>query len=328
MIVTRTPFRISFAGGGSDLPSFYRNQPGAVVAAAIDKYVYITINKNFDSGIRLKYSEFEEVDKPEDIKHDLIRESFKLMDIKGGLEITSLADIPVRGTGLGSSSSYLVGVINALNSYLGKQFSSSEVAEKACYVEMVSLNRPVGKQDQYTAAFGGMNFISFMPDGEVVVEPLNLNKGFIQALQSHLIMFYTGINRDASNILSVQSKNFEENVKITEQMKQMVRLAEILKDNLKAGKLENFGRILDENWTLKKEMAKGVSSGQIDNWYELAKKAGAEGGKILGAGGGGFLLFFAPPDRHPAIISALRELKKFDFNFEPKGSIVVNMKEI
>jgi D-glycero-alpha-D-manno-heptose-7-phosphate kinase len=320
MIVTRTPLRISFAGGGSDLPDFYHKFPGAVVSTAIDKYIYITVNNNFDDCIRLKYSQVEEVESVEKIGHNLIRESLKWVGVKNKIEITSLADIPVKGTGLGSSSAYLVGLLKALYGYLGKKSSPETLALEAGKIEMEILKLPVGKQDHYSAAFGGLNFIEFLPDGGVKVEALKMPEAALQQLNKNLLMFYTGITRQASGILSEQKHNYQNNRESLSLTQKMVQLAHQLKRSLLAGEIGAVGAILHENWELKKQLAKSISSSQIDDWYGRARKSGAEGGKLLGAGGGGFLLFYAPQDRHPDIIQSLSGLKSIEFKFEPEGS--------
>ncbi len=309
------------------MPAFYKNFPGAVLTTAIDKYVYITVNKNFDSSIRLKYSEVEEVEQLSQIKHHLIRQSLELMGITSQIEITSLADIPVKGTGLGSSSSYLVGVLNALHAYKKKNSSPEILAQESSRIEMDVLRRPVGKQDHYIAAYGGLNLIKFMQDGSVIVEPVEIPEHARAKLQEQLHMFYTGISRDTSDILSVQTKNFETGGQYYASMERMVELAHNMAEDLGQGKIEKFGEMLHENWELKKQMAHNISNAQIDAWYEAALNAGATGGKILGAGGGGFLLLNIPPEKYEAVKKVLHPLEELPFNFEPKGSVIFNMQE-
>ena len=328
MIISRTPFRISLVGGGSDLPSFYRHHPGAVVTTSIDKYVYITLNKNFDSGVRLKYSETEEVDSFSEIKHDLIRESLRLVGIHNKIEITSLADIPVKGTGLGSSSSYLVGLLNAMKAYKDEPVTLEQLAKDSYFIERDKLNRPVGKQDHYIASYGGLNLISFLSDGSVKVEPIVMPNDTHKKLQENLHLFYTGITRNTAKILEIQDRNFETNETIRSGMRRMVTLTNLMVEGLRKGYISNIGEMLHENWEIKKTMAHNISNPQIDSWYEVARKAGAEGGKILGAGGGGFLLLYIPEDSYESVVHALSPLEELKFNFEPRGSVVFNMKNL
>lgn len=323
MIISKTPLRMSFVGGGSDLASFYEKTPGAVVSVTINKHIYITVNKKFDNRIRLSYSKTEDVDSIDKIKHNIVRESLKKLRFNGGLEITSIADIPSKGTGLGSSSSFAVGIFNALYAYK-KEFASQEtLAINACELEIESLKEPIGKQDQYAAAYGGFNFIQFNPDGSVSVNPIICLKETRKRLEDNLLMFYTGITRSASEILKKQKKNTQANKRNFSIMKKMVDLTFILRDEIQKNNLESFGKILHENWMLKKEMAEGISNSVIDNWYETGIKNGALGGKILGAGGGGFLMFYAPQEKHQQIIDALPRLRPMDFEFEYQGSKII-----
>jgi len=323
MIISRTPLRMSFVGGGSDLPAFYRKHGGAVVSTAVDKYIYVNINKKFDKGVRLAYSKTEEVDRIEDIEHSLFKASFNLMKITGGVEITTIADIPSKGTGLGSSSSFTVGLINALSAYLGRHASAEDLAAKSCQIEIDICGAPIGKQDQYAAAYGGFNTIEFHTDDRVSVTPIIMPRNLLQALEQKIIVFYTGMLRSASQILLEQSDKVASDVAKQDALRRMVDLAYQMRDMLQAGNICSFGEILDENWQLKKSLASGVSTPDIDAWYALGKAAGADGGKILGAGSGGFLMFCAPPERHPAIEAALHFLRRVPFRFEPQGSKIV-----
>ncbi|MFZ5424778.1 MAG: GHMP kinase [Patescibacteria group bacterium] len=327
MIITQTPLRISFVGGGSDLASFYKHSYGAVVSTSIDKYIYITVNKKFDSKIRASYSRTEMVDNVSDLQHQLIREALKLTGVKNGIEITSISDIPSTGTGLGSSSSYTVGLINSLRAYNNKISSSAYLAEKACQIEIEKCGEPIGKQDQYAAAYGGLNYIKFNSDGTVDVSPILISNKVKNKLQDNLLMLYTGITRSASKILENQSRNVqgEDTKKII--LRQMVQLAEEMRLVLAEGNLSKFGNLLDINWELKKQLAGGISTPIIDEWYKKAKNAGALGGKILGAGGGGFLLLYAPKSRHPEIQNALKDLKSIPIKFENDGSKIIFIKE-
>jgi len=322
MIITQTPLRMSFAGGGTDLPAFYRQFGGAVVSTAIDKYVYVNVNKKFDSSIRVSYSRTEEVAAVSDIEHPIVRSSLLKLGIPGGLEITSIADIPSRGTGLGSSSSFAVGLLLALHAYESRFISPGDLAEESCTVEIELCGEPIGKQDQYAAAFGGLNFIRFEPDDSVSVEPILCSPEMLRRLESSLITFYTGKTRQASSILADQSLGAESSVVTQELMQRMKALAYDLRAELNHGRINALGEIMDEGWRLKRDVHAGVSSPEIDEYYCAAKKAGALGGKLLGAGGGGFLTFFAPPEAHAAVEKAL-ELRKLPVSFERSGSRVL-----
>ena len=291
MIISKTPLRISFAGGGSDIESYYRKSAGAVVSTSIDKYVYITVNKKFDDHIRVSYSKTEEVKRVDEVGHKLVREILKFHKIKGGLEITSIADIPSRGTGMGSSSSFSVGLLHCLYAYKNKYVSAARLAEESSYIEINKCGGPIGKQDQYSAAFGGFNFIQFNTDGSVKVEPLIFKRKTKELLKKNLLLFYTGITRSASSILIKQVNNISISIEKRNILEDMVTLAYKLKADLQDNRLDTFGDILHQNWILKKELSDDISNPQIDVWYDIALKNGAAGGKLLGAGGGGFLLF-------------------------------------
>lgn len=323
MIISRTPLRISFVGGGSDLPSYYKHRAGAVVSTAIDKYIYITVNKKFDNKIRASYSKTEMVDRVDQIEHNLIRECIKKVGIDGGIEVTSMADIPSEGTGLGSSSSYTVGLLNALYAYQGKHASSEQLAQEACEIEINVLRNPIGKQDHYIAAYGGLQYIQFNPDETVYVDPIICLSETKREFEKRLLLLYTGLTRSANSILSVQSKNMQSKDDKRKTMAKMVTLTGEMQADLRKNKLNSIGKLLHKNWILKKTMAEGVSNKTIDNWYKKARKHGALGGKILGAGGGGFLLFYADPKKHAKIISALPELRQIPFMFEPQGSKII-----
>ncbi|MBI2028416.1 MAG: GHMP kinase [Candidatus Levybacteria bacterium] len=322
MIISRTPLRISFVGGGSDIQTYYNYKSGAVVSTAIDKYIYITVNKKFDDKIRASYSKTEIVDKISELNHELIRECLKIVGIKGGIEITSISDIPSEGTGLGSSSSYVVGLLNALYAYIGKYVNAERLAREACGIEIDILKKPIGKQDQYIAAYGGLQYIQFNSYG-VYVDPIICKNETKLELEKRLLMFYTGLTRSANNILAVQTKNLESSEGKRKLMEKMVDLAKKTRKTLSRNSIDSFGELLHQNWILKKEMAQGVSSHEIDNWYKKAINAGATGGKILGAGGGGFLLFYAPTEKHKNIIKALSNLKPYTCRFEPQGSKII-----
>lgn len=323
MIISRTPFRMSFVGGGSDLPAYYRHQPGAVISTAIDKYVYVTINKKFDNGIRIAYSKNEEVTSLDQIEHKLVKAVLQQLDIRGGIEITTIADIPSKGTGLGSSSSFTVGLLHALNAYKGVFSSSESLGAGSCHIEIDICKEPIGRQDQYAAAYGGFNMMEFMPDDSVRVAPIICDPRTIQQIEQNTLLFYTGITRSASGLLQQQSVEMASNQEKQSTMTKMVALTHQLKAELERNNVTAFGEILHENWLLKKSLTKGISSAEIDDWYNSALQAGATGGKILGAGAGGFLMVTAPVDRHPAIKQALRALRAIDVKFEPQGSRII-----
>ena len=313
---------MSFAGGGTDLPAFYRQFGGAVVSTAIDKYVYVNVNKKFDSSIRVSYSRTEEVKSIEEIQHPIVRSALSKLGIEGGLEITSIADIPSRGTGLGSSSSFAVGLLLALHAYESTFISPGDLAAESCDVEIRMCGEPIGKQDQYAAAFGGLNFILFEPDGSVAVEPILCTTEALRRMQDSLITFYTGKTRQASSILLEQGQSAESSADTQRLMLRMKDLAYHLRTQLNQGRIAALGEIMDEGWRLKREVHQGISSPEIDEFYDAAKKAGAVGGKLLGAGGGGFLTFFAPPATHAAIDEAVN-LRRVPIGFERSGSRVL-----
>jgi D-glycero-alpha-D-manno-heptose-7-phosphate kinase len=323
MIISKTPLRMSFVGGGSDLPCFYRKYGGAVVSVSIDKYVYVTVNKKFDNKIRASYSKTEEVTSIDDIEHKLIRECLRKLNIQGGIEITTIADIPSRGTGLGSSSSFTVGLLHALYAYKHRYVSACQLGRESCQIEIEICGDPIGKQDQYASAFGGFNFIIFNPDDTVDVQPIICDKETIANLQKNIIVFYTGTVRSASDLLKVQSAEVASNLDKQKIQQQMVELSYQLRDELQKNNISAFGEILHENWVLKKSVNQGISTSMIDEWYDRGIAAGALGGKILGAGAGGFLMFYAPIEKHEAIQSALSELRHIQINFERQGSKVI-----
>lgn len=327
MIISRTPLRISFAGGGSDLPAFYRQEPGAVVSTAIDKYIYITVNPKFDHKIRASYSRTEIVDTVDEVRHELIREALKLVNIEGAIEITSISDIPSQGTGLGSSSTYTVGLLNALYAYKGHLAGAERLAREACNIEIERCRKPVGKQDQYIAAYGGLQYIRFNPDGEVFVDPVICQTETRRRLQEGLLMLYTGLTRRADDILSEQSHNTQNDEEKRAGLRRIVNLAGQLCEALLRNDLDGFGEVLHAGWTEKRRLARGISNPTIDSWYETARAHGAIGGKILGAGGGGFLLLYAPPERHAAICRALPELRPVSIHFCPQGSKIIYVEE-
>jgi D-glycero-alpha-D-manno-heptose-7-phosphate kinase len=323
MIISRTPLRMSFVGGGSDLGVYYRENGGAVVSTAVDKYIYVTANRKFDNEIRLSYSKTENARTVAEIEHNIVRHALEMLGIEGGLEITSVADIPSHGTGLGSSSCFTVGLLNVLHAYLGRHISASELGRLSSLIEIEKCLEPIGKQDQYASAYGGFNLIEFKPDESVVVSPIIMPPSLKAQLESEIVVFYTGKTRSASAILKDQAAAVASHSEKRQALDRMVRLAYDLARDMQNGRLDTFGDIMHENWVLKRQLAKGVSSGEIDDWYEAGRWAGATGGKILGAGSGGFLMFHAPQDRIPTIRQALDFLRPVPFRFEPNGSQII-----
>lgn len=299
MILVRAPMRISFVGGGTDLPGFYRSYPGRVISTTIDKFVYLAINNSYKMGkFIVKYSENESVSHPSEIKHGHFREAFLDFGLtKEGIEVSSFADVPA-GTGLGSSSSFSVALIKGLNAFLGKTIGKEESARAACRLEIDIMKEPIGKQDQYAAAYGGFNIFVFNPDETVTVEPVLLDYKTLIKFEEHLLIFYTGQSRSASAVLSEQSANIKNKLVDYQKMSDSVYT---FRDSLVAGNMQALASQLHENWLRKKSLASGISNSSIDRLYELGINAGAWGGKVLGAGGGGCILFIAPPESHAEI---------------------------
>lgn len=326
MIITRTPFRISFVGGGSDLESFYSRSKGAVISTSINKYMYISSHKFFEEDkIRVKYSKTETVSHTHELQHPILRTVLDKFHVKGGLEISSIADVPA-GTGLGSSSAFTVGVLHNLHLIQKNPVQKQKLAAEACHVEIDLLHEPIGKQDQYATAMGGLNLIEFETNGEVLVTPVNPGVEILSALENNLLMFYTGDQRSASHILSEQKKNTAQEDKFAA-LKKMVALVYDTVRTVNDGNLNDFGKILHENWILKKQLASGISNPMIDEAYETAMKNGALGGKLLGAGGGGFLLFYCPLNLQQRLIAALKPLRQFEFKFDEEGSKLIHFSD-
>ncbi|OFW11713.1 MAG: GHMP kinase [Acidobacteria bacterium RIFCSPLOWO2_12_FULL_66_10] len=319
MIITRTPFRISFAGGGTDLRAFYVAERGVVLASAIDKYIYITVNRRFDRSIRVSYSRTEIVEHASRIEHPIVREALALLGMGHGLEIISMADVPAQ-TGLGSSGSFTVGLLHALHAFRGEHPSAEQLAAEACAIEIERLREPIGKQDQYIAAYGGFQRIQFNADERVFVDPLICAPGTMQALNDRLLLCFTGMTRSASEILAEQQRDMGATAP---QLSALAEVAERMRTALiGTPRLDAFGELLHESWIVKRRLS-GVTNGAIDRWYDRARQAGAIGGKILGAGGGGFLLLFVEPDARDAVTRALVPLEPLPFQFEPQGSKVI-----
>jgi D-glycero-alpha-D-manno-heptose-7-phosphate kinase len=322
MIISRTPFRISFVGGGSDMETFYSGHQGAVLSSSIDKYMYISSHKYFYSNqIQVKYSRTETVHSLDELQHPLLREALRKAGISGGIEISSIADIPA-GTGMGSSSSFTVGLLHNLYAINRKYVTHEELAREACEIEIDILKEPIGKQDQYAASYGGLNIIYFNRDGSVKVEPLYIKSDVYNALEENLIMFYLGSQRKASDILSEQKKNASSEDKFNI-LKQMVGLVFDLRHCMYSENLSDFGKILHENWILKQKLASKISNPEIDEIYAAGLKNGASGGKLLGAGGGGFMLFYCEKEKQAKLKSALNKYETIDFKFEHDGSKII-----
>jgi D-glycero-alpha-D-manno-heptose-7-phosphate kinase len=325
MIITRSPLRISLGGGGTDLPSYFREHTGCLVAAAIDKYVYINVHRRFVEGFLLKYSSLEEAATIDDVKHPIIREALKLVDIRErNLEITSMADIPA-GTGLGSSGSFTTALLKALHTLKKNLVEPAELAEQACCIELEKLGEPIGKQDQYIAAYGGITSFRFNADGRVEAAPLAISEETLFNLEDNLLLFFTGYARSASAILKEQDdKSKQADGAMTDNLHFIKELGKQSQKALEAGELEEFARLMHRHWERKKERSKGMSNPDIDGWYDCAMANGALGGKVIGAGGGGFLMFYAGDKvklRHAMREKGLSEVR-FRFDFE--GTRVLN----
>jgi D-glycero-alpha-D-manno-heptose-7-phosphate kinase len=319
-MVSQTPLRISLVGGGTDLRSFYHKEDGMVLSAAIDKYVYVIVKERFDDKIYINYSVKEIVDNVSDIKHDLVREAMRKAGIKGGVEITTLADIPSEGSGLGSSSSVTVGLLNAFYNHTGEQVTLERLARDACEIEINICNKPIGKQDQFIAAYGGLNKITFHPDESVSVSRLPVFDGNLRKIGSNLLLFYTNKTRKADIILSKQKKHTD---KKREVLRSMRSLVPVFEDSIIDGKYDELGKLLHKNWLLKKSLVNTISNDEIDSMYKRAIKAGALGGKICGAGGGGFLLLYIPRDKQEAVRNALKSYRELPFMLDHFGSRII-----
>jgi len=326
MIISRTPLRMSFAGGGSDLPAYYRQKTGSVVSTAIDKYIYITVNKKFDDLVRVSYSKTELVGSTDEVEHNIIREALKMVGVKKGIEVVYMGDVPLgsAGIGLGSSSSLAVGVLNALHAYQGRHVSADQLAREACEIEIGILKNPIGKQDQYIAAYGGFQYIKFNSDESVFVDPVIFSSETKKILNDKLLLFYTGTTRVSSTILKEQGENTEKNMA---RLDDIVALSHKLLKKLQTNDLHGFREILHEGWLLKKDLAGGISNPEINGYYQKALEAGAVGGKLLGAGGGGFLLFYCEKEHQANVRKALLGLKETPFTFEPQGGKIIYVQD-
>ena len=324
MIITRTPLRISIGGGGTDLPSYYERFGGFVISAAINQYIYIALHRNFSPNYIIKYSKFETVDKVEDIQHPLVREAFKLHKVGPHIELVSLADIPA-GTGLGSSGSFTVGLLKGLHSLNREHVSTQELAEAACHIEIDILKEPIGKQDQYIAAFGGFACMEFPKEGPAKVTPLRLSNETLNHLEDNLLMFFTGYSRSASHILKDQKQKSEQNDNAMFENLHFVKdLGLRIKAALEAGKPDEFGRLMHEHWLNKQKRSAGMSNDQINEWYNVGYKNGALGGKLIGAGGGGFLMFYTEDPARLRKVMKEQGLTEVRFSFDLEGSKVIS----
>ncbi len=320
MIISKTPLRISFVGGGTDLSSFYEKDYGAVLSATVDKYVYVIIKERFDDLIYVNWSKKEIVNTPDEIEHALVRETLKKAGIEKSVEITTLADIPSEGSGLGSSSSLTVGLLNAFYSFKGVQISRERLAKEACEVEIDIVKKPVGKQDQYAATFGGLNEILFLKNGSVKVDTIKMPNDKLRILASNLLLFYTDITRKSDSILIKQKEKTEILFKTLMEMRNQVPA---LKNNLENGASDSLGHILQKAWIMKKSLLSSISNKKIDGMYEKALNAGAIGGKICGAGGGGFLLLYVPREKQNVVRNALNKHREVPFMFDKYGSRII-----
>lgn len=320
MIIVQTPLRVSFFGGGTDFPSFFDEEGGCVLSCAIDKYIFVTIKKRFDHLLRIGYTKQEMVERVDDIQHELIREALRRTGIERGVEITTMGDIPSAGSGLGSSSTVTVGALHAMYTYLGELVVAEQLAREACEIEIDILRKPIGIQDQYIAAYGGLRYFEFSAGRRVCSERVALSRNMLMRLNESLLLFFTGVTRKADTILSEQQRNIQDRRTVLRRLKQMAVEG---RRALEAGELDAIGELLHEGWTLKKQLASQISNSEIDDLYDAARKAGALGGKIAGAGGGGFLLLYCPPEKRAGVRAALAHLQELPFQIEQDGSKVI-----
>jgi len=322
MIIVRTPLRISFVGGGSDLKNFYSNADGKVVSTAIDKFVYAIVKERFDEMIYINYSKKETVHHVDEIRHDLVREAMKLTGVESGIEITTLADIPSSGSGLGSSSSITVALLHALYTYRNQLVTAEQLAADACRIEIDILGKPIGRQDQYAAAYGGINKFTFCAGDITIRKPIVISGLTRRKFSSSLLLYFTGITRSADKILSVQKTNLS-SAETFQATQQMVSLVDPFMDAISSGDMSTCAELMDKNWQMKQKLAPGISNDHIGKMYRTAKKAGALAGKIVGAGGGGFLLLFVPREKQNDVFEALRNYRELPFMFSESGSMVI-----
>lgn len=322
MIITRTPFRISFAGGGTDLREFYSQESGRVISTSIDKYIYVVIKRQLgivEHKYRINWSQVEFKDKIEDIEHPIVKEALKFFKVDFPIEITTFSDIPGQ-TGLGSSSSFAVGLVNALHALRGEMVTKHTLASEAAHIEVDVLGRAMGKQDHFAAAYGNLNVFTFNPDESVTVEPVLYRPEIKKAIESNLLLFYLKTKRDASNILKTQQKETQNKLNSLRELKDLVVPLRDIISNSSGNELNKFGELLDKGWKIKRELTDKISSDKIDNYYQKAKDSGAIGGKLLGAGGGGFLLLYVETKHHQSVIDALSELFCLPIGFDDGGT--------
>jgi D-glycero-alpha-D-manno-heptose-7-phosphate kinase len=320
MIISQTPLRVSFAGGGTDFSRYYREHEGAVVSSAIDKYVYVVVVPRFDELIIVNYTKKETVENVRDLKHELVREAMLRAGVENGVEITTLADVPSEGSGLGSSSTVTVGLLHALSAYKGRLVTAEQLAREACEIEIDICGKPIGKQDQYIAAYGGVCQFTFRKDDSVDVRQFRRSPELFHGLSRNIMLFYTGRTRKAGNILSVQDQRTDVNL---EQLHCLKALAARTAEALDRLRLWEVGRVLNDGWQLKRQLAEGISSPEIEGMYDLALSAGASGGKICGAGGGGFLLLYCDPAHHKAVRKAMEGYRELPISLDPDGSKII-----
>ena len=321
MIIVQTPLRVSLFGGGTDFPSFFMSEGGGcVISSAIDKHIFVTIKQRFDNKLRVGYTKTEMVDTVDEIQHELIREALRKTRIKQGIEITTMGDIPSAGTGLGSSSTVTVGSLNAMYSYLGEIITAERLAQEACEIEIDILGKHIGIQDQYIASYGGLRFLEFKPDGKITKEKIELEPHHKRQLDENLLLFFTGITRQSDRILIEQENNTQKNKNLLREMK---CIAYAVRDELREGRIDIIGAMLHESWQLKKQLASQISNCTIDSMYQAARNAGAIGGKITGAGGGGFLLLYCLHGKQEAVRTALHPMQELPFRLEQDGTKVI-----
>jgi D-glycero-alpha-D-manno-heptose-7-phosphate kinase len=324
LVISRTPLRISLVGGGSDLPSFCNVHGGAVVSTAVDKWIHVIVAARFEGDLRVSYSQTETVATAKDVQHELVREALRVTGLPRGLEILTLADVPSRGTGLGSSSAVTIGLLNALYGYQGVYKSPVELAEEAAQIEIDLLGKPIGKQDHYAAALGGFNFMEFLPGGGVRAEPLVCPPGTLERLHDSMLLFYTGRQRSAASVLSGQDRAIQDGTAVGP-LTAIRDMAYELRDALGKGDADLAGPIVHRSWELKRSLTTNVSNPDVDALYETARRNGASGGKLLGAGGGGFLLLLADPERHAPIRNALEGVREVPLNFASRGTQITHL---
>lgn len=320
MIIVQTPLRVSLFGGGTDFPSFFLEEGGCALNFTIDKYIFVTVKQRFDNLLRIGYTQTEMVETVDQIQHELIREALRCTSIHQGVEITTMGDIPSAGSGLGSSSTVTVGALHALHTYKGALVLAETLARDACEIELDILKKPIGIQDQYIAAYGGLRFFEFTNSGDIVNQKIDPEACLLRPFNQNFMLFFTGITRQSDTILTEQKENIRDRLTILRKMKD---IAYIARDELQNGNLDALGTLLHESWQLKKQLASRISNGAIDQLYDTAIRAGATGGKITGAGGGGFFLVYAPPGKQEDVRAALADLQELPFRLERDGSKVI-----